>query len=82
MHFKTQKASSPGCPHCGTSMRFARTIAGDSLPDLQAFQCDLCGLAISGEAVAEALEVGRAGWQLPGRLGSQADIPILPRSNS
>ncbi len=68
-------------------MRFARTIASDSLPDLQAFQCDLCGLAISGEAVAEALEMatqsGRDSRRLPRPLlGGNADIPILPRRGS
>lgn len=57
VHFKSQD-SSPGCPHCGTSVRFARTIASDGLPDLHALQCDLCGLAFSGDAVAQALEVG------------------------
>ena len=39
------------------SMRFARTIANEGLPDLHAFQCDLCGLAVSGEAVADAMEM-------------------------
>ena len=64
-------------------MRFARTIASDSLPDLHAYQCDLCGLAISGEAVAEALEIGRAGRRLPKPLfAGQANIPISPRRGS
>lgn len=39
-------------------MRFARTIATNGLPDLLAFQCDLCGVVVAGEAVAEARKMG------------------------
>jgi hypothetical protein len=46
------------CPHCFVSMRFARSIPqSDGLSDLQTFECDLCGLAITGEAVAEVMEM-------------------------
>jgi len=46
------------CPHCFVSMRFARTIPQfDGLSDLQTFECDLCGLAITAEAVAEVMEM-------------------------
>lgn len=44
----------PMCPACGMSMRFARAIATVGLSDLQSFQCDLCGVVLTGEAVAEA----------------------------
>jgi len=46
------------CPHCSASMRFARSIPQfDGLSDLQTFECDLCGLAITAEAVVEVMEM-------------------------
>jgi len=39
-------------------MRFARSIPQfDGLSDLQTVECDLCGLAITAEAVAEVMEM-------------------------
>ena len=35
-------------------MRFARVIATVGLADLQSFQCDLCGVVLTGESVVEA----------------------------
>ncbi|HUI15982.1 MAG TPA: hypothetical protein VL048_21180 [Xanthobacteraceae bacterium] len=35
-------------------MRFAQTIASAGSPDLHSFQCDLCGVIFTGEAVTEA----------------------------
>ena len=44
------------CPHCTVSMRFARSVPQfDGLSDLQTFECDLCGLSITAEAVAEVM---------------------------
>lgn len=61
-------------------MRFARTIAGDGPPDFHAFQCDLCGVAVSGEAVAGALELVRVGRQWPEPLfAAQAVTPNSSR---
>ena len=72
-HRRTVHAAA--CP-CG----FARTIAGDGLPDFHAFQCDLCGVAVSGEAVAEALELVRVGRQWPEPLfAAQAVTPNSSR---
>lgn len=36
------------------SMRFARVVATVGLADLQSFQCDLCGVVLTGEAIVEA----------------------------
>ncbi len=44
----------PICPACGMSMRFARAVASIGLADLHSFQCDLCGVVLTGEAVTEA----------------------------
>jgi len=39
-------------------MRFARSISQfDGLSDLQSFECDLCGLSVTAEAVAEVMEM-------------------------
>ena len=47
---------SPCCPHCGTSMRFARSLPnfGAHSP-LQKFECPLCDLSVT-RAVDEAAE--------------------------
>ena len=46
------------CAHCAVSMRFARSIPQfDGLSDLETFECDLCGLAVTAESVAEVMEM-------------------------
>ena len=51
---------SPFCPHCGTSMRFARSFPnfGAHAP-LQTFECIMCGLSLTEAALPGAAE--RAG---------------------
>jgi hypothetical protein len=42
-------------------MRFVRSSSQrDVTADPQTFECDLCGLSISGEAAAEVLEIAAA----------------------
>lgn len=50
-------------------MRFARAIATVGLSDLQSFQCDLCGVVLTGEAVVEAAEM------LPGVSSVPTETP-------
>jgi hypothetical protein len=46
------------CPSCANPMRFARSLPqARGLSELQIFECRTCGLAVSGEAVAEVLEM-------------------------
>ena len=46
------------CPSCANPMRFARSLPQPrGLSELQIFECGICGLAVSGEAVAEVLEM-------------------------
>ena len=53
-----RSSSAPYCPVCRELMRFARSQA-HSLSTLQTFECCRCGLALTGEAVVEALELGQ-----------------------
>jgi hypothetical protein len=49
---------SPSCPHCGTSMRFARSFPNFGARDpLQTFDCMMCGLSVTKTVPAEALEL-------------------------
>jgi len=54
------------------SMRYARAIATNGLPDLLAFQCDLCGVVVAGEAVAEAQKMGALSYDSPLRVKHRA----------
>jgi hypothetical protein len=52
--------AAPSCLHCRQSMRFVGSISQiDGLGELQTFECYPCDLAFTGEAVAEAQQMGR-----------------------
>ena len=68
----SEEKQRPLCPACGMSMRFARVIATLGLADLQSFQCDLCGVVLSGEAVVEAAEVVPAASPVSARRSEYA----------
>jgi hypothetical protein len=50
--------SLPSCPVCRQLMRFARS-RHDELTAVHTFECYQCRLALTGEAVAEAVELYR-----------------------
>ena len=71
-HDSSEDHAPVSCAHCGMSMRYARAIATNGLPDLLAFQCDLCGVVVAGEAVAEAQKMGALSYDSPLRVKHRA----------
>jgi hypothetical protein len=55
MRIESAYQTSPSCPHCGTSMRFLRSLPnfGAHAP-LQSFECVMCGLSVTKAVAAEA----------------------------
>ena len=54
MRIESAYQTSPSCPHCGTSMRFLRSLPnfGANAP-LQSFECIMCGLSVTKAFAAE-----------------------------
>jgi transposase-like protein len=60
MRIQRERQTEPSCPHCRQSMRFVRSIPQvEGLRELHTFECYPCSIAFTGEAVAEALDMGR-----------------------
>ena len=59
---KSEDKQLPTCSHCGLPMRFLRTIGTVVLADIHSFQCNLCSLLLTCEAVAEAQKMADAGY--------------------
>lgn len=54
---KTPYQPSPRCPHCDNSMRLVRSVGNAcGSPEVQTFECDLCGLAVTKMAATEILD--------------------------
>lgn len=46
------------CPDCSNTMQFTGSLPQpEGLTELQTFQCQRCGLTVSGEAAAEVLQL-------------------------
>jgi endogenous inhibitor of DNA gyrase (YacG/DUF329 family) len=61
IHTENAYRPSPHCPHCGTSMRFARSLPNfGARSPLQIFECPMCDLSvtrIADEAMEPAIAV-------------------------
>lgn len=61
MHHEHAYHPAPFCPSCGATMRFMRSVAKiGGLPELQTFECRVCGVSLTQALEPKVLEIASA----------------------